>query len=109
MKPLPDFASVVAMAIEKSGRPDGTVNSSEVAGQVSLYVYGTIREMFSKTGLDGDEIAMVMGRPDFSADLLSDYLSTCGVAGPVINDRLAELLINDVPGELGVKIAHELI
>jgi hypothetical protein len=52
---------------------------------------------------------MVMGRPDFSADLLSDYLSTCGVAGSVINDRLAELLINDVPGELGVKIAHELI
>jgi hypothetical protein len=99
MKPIPNYRDVATQAIALSGKPAQAVNLSEVTGQVSMSVVNMLQKLCPKVGLDWDDMIIVLGRQDFTTDILSDYLSTCGMAGPMINDRISEQL-SEFPQQL---------
>lgn len=95
---LPEYDDLIAPALQITGRNAGDLDIAAMRSRAHAGTEAVLKGLTDRLqGLEWSDVQIVLGRPDFSMALLSDYLSTCGAGGVVANDKLAELLADGIP------------
>lgn len=103
---IPEIAEVVAAACTQAGRDAASVDLPVLSERVQLEAYGQL-EMWSRkvSGVPWKELETVLGRPDNSAVVLTNYLLGLANGGGVaMHNKYAELLSDRLPGALAAEI-----
>jgi hypothetical protein len=95
---LISYADVAQEAMRLTGRDIETVDMQRLMpGIVAAAEYQLEQYCQKISGLDWGEMKTVLDRPDFTPQMFTDYLSTCGPGGAAANDLFADVLTQILP------------
>lgn len=101
------YADVAQEALRITGRDVGSVDPHRMLSGVVATAESQLQLCCEgMSGLDWGDVKVILDRSDFTPEMLSDYLSTCGTSGAAVNDRYADMLEQVIP-ELVAKSIRE--
>ncbi len=97
---IPDYDDVATDSIRRAGVDPGSVDYPVLSAAIGIVARSQLGEWARRSPGLGADLDIVMNRPDFSAQLLADFLlgqeSATAVA---IHNRYAEIMCNQIPEE----------
>ncbi|MCV7278329.1 hypothetical protein H7J88_01550 [Mycolicibacterium flavescens] len=104
------YDDVAAEALRRAGRDASSVDLQAMMNGISAAAEYQLQQYCQNvTQLDWAQMKAVLDRPDFTPQLFTDYLSTCGPAGAAVHNRFAEVLQQVIPDLVANQIREGIL
>ena len=102
---IPDYDDVATDSIRRAGVDPGSVDYPVLSAAIGIIARSQLEEWGKRSPGLGRDLDIVLGRPDFSAQLLANFLlgqeSATAVA---IHNRYAEIMCDQIPEEFAATL-----